>query len=215
LYSESGALSTDRPPGYYSGSQGADAMRVRALLVGLVFLAGCPAAAPQETAGPPVDKVRPPPREQAAWRELARVRELVREARANGAERCAPADLDRAELALLLAGKKLKLGEVGAAERETRLAESSATRALARSPRVRCARGARAPGVEESNRADSDGDGVPDAVDKCPNDPEDRDGFQDQDGCPDPDNDGDGVPDDKDNCPDHAGPAAASGCPTQ
>ncbi len=40
---------------------------------------------------------------------------------------------------------------------------------------------------------DADGDGVVDANDKCPLEPEDLDGFQDDDGCPDPDNDGDGV----------------------
>ena len=39
--------------------------------------------------------------------------------------------------------------------------------------------------------ADSDGDGVPDYRDGCPQTPEDRDGFFDNDGCPDPDNDGD------------------------
>ncbi len=48
---------------------------------------------------------------------------------------------------------------------------------------------------------DSDKDGIDDDHDKCPNDPEDRDGFQDEDGCPDPDNDADGIPDDKDKCP--------------
>ncbi|HEY0477880.1 MAG TPA: OmpA family protein, partial [Kofleriaceae bacterium] len=48
---------------------------------------------------------------------------------------------------------------------------------------------------------DSDNDGVPDSVDQCPNEPEDKDGFQDEDGCPDPDNDGDGVPDAIDKCP--------------
>ncbi len=32
---------------------------------------------------------------------------------------------------------------------------------------------------------DSDGDGIPDAQDACPNEPEDFDGFQDGDGCPD------------------------------
>jgi len=31
---------------------------------------------------------------------------------------------------------------------------------------------------------DSDGDGISDAQDACPNDPEDFDGFQDEDGCP-------------------------------
>src|SRR5262249_59256733 len=48
---------------------------------------------------------------------------------------------------------------------------------------------------------DTDGDGIPDVLDKCPNEPEDKDGFQDMDGCPDPDNDGDGVPDTEDQCP--------------
>ena len=43
-------------------------------------------------------------------------------------------------------------------------------------------------------RPDRDGDGIPDDVDKCPNEPEDKDGFQDEDGCPDLDNDGDGIP---------------------
>ncbi|MDP2675425.1 MAG: hypothetical protein Q8Q00_11055 [Dehalococcoidia bacterium] len=41
----------------------------------------------------------------------------------------------------------------------------------------------------------SDGDGLSDAEDGCPFDPEDYDGFQDGDGCPDTDNDLDGVPD--------------------
>ncbi len=54
-----------------------------------------------------------------------------------------------------------------------------------------------------SNR-DSDGDGIVDADDKCPQEPEDYDGFQDKDGCPDYDNDGDGIPDTKDQCPDEA-----------
>src|SRR4029077_11431859 len=37
--------------------------------------------------------------------------------------------------------------------------------------------------------------GIPDKRDACPNDPEDKDGFEDEDGCPDPDNDKDGIPD--------------------
>ena len=35
----------------------------------------------------------------------------------------------------------------------------------------------------------------------CPNDPEDKDNFEDADGCPDPDNDKDGIPDIRDKCP--------------
>ena len=49
---------------------------------------------------------------------------------------------------------------------------------------------------------DPDRDGIADAQDKCPVEPEDKDGFQDDDGCPDPDNDQDGVADAQDKCPD-------------
>jgi large repetitive protein len=39
-----------------------------------------------------------------------------------------------------------------------------------------------------------------DPGDLCPNEPEDNDGFQDEDGCPDPDNDQDRILDVRDNC---------------
>lgn len=48
---------------------------------------------------------------------------------------------------------------------------------------------------------DTDGDGIPDDKDKCPDRPEDFDGFEDDDGCPDIDNDGDHVLDIADKCP--------------
>ncbi len=64
---------------------------------------------------------------------------------------------------------------------------------------------------------DSDGDGIPNDKDLCPNDPEDKDGFEDADGCPDPDNDHDGIPDAKDKCPNepetYNGYQDADGCP--
>ncbi len=64
---------------------------------------------------------------------------------------------------------------------------------------------------------DADQDGIKDNVDECPNDPEDFDGFQDDDGCPDEDNDGDGIPDTKDKCPnspeDFDGFEDEDGCP--
>jgi len=53
-------------------------------------------------------------------------------------------------------------------------------------------------------RGDSDGDGIDDADDACPSEPEDMDGYMDQDGCPDEDNDGDGMLDADDACPDEA-----------
>ncbi|RYZ04159.1 MAG: OmpA family protein [Myxococcales bacterium] len=49
---------------------------------------------------------------------------------------------------------------------------------------------------------DRDHDGLLDNVDRCPDTPEDKDGFQDGDGCPDLDNDADGIPDATDKCPD-------------
>ena len=48
---------------------------------------------------------------------------------------------------------------------------------------------------------DMDGDGVPDDVDQCPEIAEDRDGFEDSDGCPEIDDDDDGVLDKVDACP--------------
>jgi OmpA-OmpF porin, OOP family len=64
---------------------------------------------------------------------------------------------------------------------------------------------------------DRDGDGIPDEIDHCPDLPEDFDGFQDHDGCPELDNDGDGIPDRVDLCPnepeDFDGYQDADGCP--
>jgi hypothetical protein len=57
------------------------------------------------------------------------------------------------------------------------------------------------PEVRAEPEPDTDGDGIIDRLDRCPREPEDRDGFQDDDGCPDPDNDGDGIPDSLDKCP--------------
>ena len=64
---------------------------------------------------------------------------------------------------------------------------------------------------------DPDNDGVAGSADKCPTEAEDKDGFQDEDGCPDLDNDGDKIPDLNDKCPDEAeninGLADTDGCP--
>lgn len=55
-----------------------------------------------------------------------------------------------------------------------------------------------------SRENDRDGDGIRDGIDACPDDPEDPDGWQDHDGCPDPDNDGDGILDVDDVAPNEA-----------
>jgi OOP family OmpA-OmpF porin len=64
---------------------------------------------------------------------------------------------------------------------------------------------------------DRDSDGIPDENDACPHDAEDRDGFADEDGCPDEDNDNDGILDEDDACPSAPetpdGIADEDGCP--
>ncbi|HXI58822.1 MAG TPA: OmpA family protein, partial [Polyangia bacterium] len=55
--------------------------------------------------------------------------------------------------------------------------------------------------IFEPSIGDRDGDGYKDDVDKCPDDPEDFDDFEDEDGCPEPDNDHDGILDVDDKCP--------------
>ena len=71
--------------------------------------------------------------------------------------------------------------------------------------------------IFEPNIGDRDGDGIKDDVDQCPDEPEDKDGFEDEDGCPDPDNDRDGIPDTQDKCPnipeDKDGFQDEDGCP--
>ena len=49
--------------------------------------------------------------------------------------------------------------------------------------------------------ADDDGDGIPNADDKCPNEKEDGKAPDPKDGCPVKDSDGDGITDDVDKCP--------------
>jgi outer membrane protein OmpA-like peptidoglycan-associated protein len=64
---------------------------------------------------------------------------------------------------------------------------------------------------------DTDGDGLRDDVDECPEEAEDEDGFEDDDGCPELDNDEDGIPDEQDKCPmrpeDKDGWQDDDGCP--
>jgi len=72
-------------------------------------------------------------------------------------------------------------------------------------------------GAVATGGIDTDGDGIPDSQDLCPTEPEDKDGFDDEDGCPDPDNDQDGIPDKTDKCPnepeDKDGFQDDDGCP--
>ncbi len=72
-------------------------------------------------------------------------------------------------------------------------------------------------GINWGMSADRDGDEIPDRDDKCPSIAEDKDGFDDEDGCPDYDNDNDRIPDTLDKClmepEDKDGFEDTDGCP--
>lgn len=78
------------------------------------------------------------------------------------------------------------------------------------------AEGAPPPKVASS---DSDADGVPDEADKCPDQPETKNGYEDEDGCPELDKDNDTFLDAVDHCPDKAetfnGVTDDDGCPEE
>jgi outer membrane protein OmpA-like peptidoglycan-associated protein len=149
--------------------------------------------------------------------KITGVRDVVEQARRNGAYACAPRELALAEAHLTFAETELSQGDpIRAAEHYT-LAEPNARAAFRLSPPERCA--PRGVVVQARPRpGDRDGDGLLDPDDECPDDPEDHDGFEDQDGCPeDQDSDGDGIPDSRDACvlePEDAdGYLDTDGCP--
>ena len=123
---------------------------------------------------------------------------LITEARDNGAVRCAPVELAMAESHNEFAKTELRQGHFYPGKAELEVAEENAKAAVAKSPRKRCNPLAPAP---VKGPGDLDGDGILDDKDECPKVPEDKDGFQDEDGCPDLDNDNDGIADANDKCP--------------
>jgi OOP family OmpA-OmpF porin len=147
------------------------------------------------------------------------LRQDIEKAKKSGAEKCAPKELALAEAYADFAGNDIDLGQAGPAEDKLKLAEQNVKRALELSqdcgPKQVTVREEpkAAPVIIEKVVQDTDGDGIPDDIDRCPLEPEDKDGFQDEDGCPDPDNDNDGVVDAMDACPNNPGPVENRGCP--
>ncbi len=136
------------------------------------------------------------------------VRESLHKARENGAYQCAPRPLALSEANVDFAERELDRGEYFRALDHIEIAEANAKEALRLSPVDVCGKPTLAPSL-----VDTDGDGIPDIRDLCPTLPEDKDGFQDEDGCPDLDNDQDGIPDASDLCPNEPGPPEERGCP--
>ncbi|MEZ4259153.1 MAG: OmpA family protein [Polyangiaceae bacterium] len=139
------------------------------------------------------------------------VRSLIKEAERNGAMRCAPRELAMAKAHVGFAEVELDQGQLSNAESHLAIAEPNAKAAVALSPVERCI-------ANPVRDGDRDGDGIPDSIDKCPDVPENYNGFEDEDGCPDdPDTDGDGIPDSRDQCilepEDKDGYLDEDGCP--
>jgi OOP family OmpA-OmpF porin len=150
--------------------------------------------------------------------KVSAVDELIVTARDNGAQRCAPVELAMAESHNDFARQELKEGDYFTARRELDVAAINAQAAVEKSPRDRCVpKDAPPPKRVVAERKDTDGDGLFDDEDDCPRKPEDKDGFEDTDGCPDLDNDSDGINDPIDDCPndpeDKDGFEDADGCP--
>ncbi len=147
--------------------------------------------------------------------KIAGLEKVVEQAERNGAIRCAPRELAVARSQLKFASIELDQGFLSKASSHVGRAEPNAHAALALSPPEYCAERAfvQAPG-------DRDGDGYPDTIDKCPDNPENFNTFEDEDGCPDdPDVDQDGIPDSADSCvlepEDKDGYLDEDGCPEQ
>jgi outer membrane protein OmpA-like peptidoglycan-associated protein len=130
---------------------------------------------------------------------------VAEQAQRNGALRCAPRELATAKSHLEFATVELDQGFWTRAKTHLDVARANAHAAYDLSPPAICApinipepEIVPAPG-------DCDGDGILDPQDKCPCEkdggPENYNGFEDTDGCPDdPDTDGDGLTDSKDTC---------------
>jgi OOP family OmpA-OmpF porin len=162
----------------------------------------------------------------------------VERARRSGALRCAPVELATAEANLDFAKGELSQGSSFRASEHIRQADVAIKKALAMSkdcapkqvvvrekpdqpkPADPVQQPVKQPDqpqqvVVRIEETDTDGDGFLDKDDPCQDQAEDKDSFEDQDGCPEPDNDKDGVNDDGDKCPLIPGLANNAGCPEE
>ncbi len=164
----------------------------------------------------------------------------VERARRSGALRCAPVELATAEANLDFARGELSQGSSFRASEHIRTAETAIKRALELSrecgpkqvvvrekpdqPKppdpVQPVKPDQPPPppqqvVVRIEETDTDGDGILDKDDPCQDQAEDKDNFEDQDGCPELDNDKDGVNDTGDKCPLIPGLTDNAGCPEE
>jgi len=105
---------------------------------------------------------------------------------------CAPKETAIAEANIKFAHDALRMGEYYRGKDHADSAEAYTKLAIAKTDPVKCREGTQV-STAVPRVGDRDGDGYDDKVDKCPDEAEDFDSFEDDDGCPDTDNDKDGV----------------------
>ena len=145
------------------------------------------------------------------------IRQTIKDARENGAYRCAPRELAMAESHADFTDDELYYGNYVGAKEEFEIASQNAKLAFEMSPKERCnpktvvieKKAAPPPPKIEIKQTDIDGDGTLDNDDKCVNVP----GPKENAGCPWPDTDKDGTLDKDDKCVDVPGPKENAGCP--
>lgn len=157
--------------------------------------------------------------------EIVGLRDVIEQADRNGAKRCAPRELALAMAHSDFAEAELDQADMFRAEDHLIIARANAQAAYDLSPASHCSERRFVmepveppPPPPPPEPGDADGDGLTDEIDKCPKDPENYNGFEDDDGCPDdPDTDGDGIPNSADNCEllpeDKDGYLDEDGCP--
>ena len=132
----------------------------------------------------------------------------IEKTRTERGEKCSPSQLAYAEAYLKFAKIELNRGELIHAENHLEKVANELSNS--RTEIAKCPK----------DFEDKDHDGIADSVDSCPDAPEDYDGYQDEDGCPEKetaDRDNDGIPDFRDKCPtkpeDYDGFEDKDGCP--
>ncbi len=132
--------------------------------------------------------------ESAMQGRLSATRSLLDQAQANGAHECAPRELALGRANVEFAEREMENAHMRRAEEHFAEADLNARAALRMSPPDHC--------LPRPAPGDRDHDGYLDPDDRCPDQPETWNGFQDEDGCPDDaDADADGIPDSRDLCP--------------
>lgn len=116
-------------------------------------------------------------------RTLFSAQETIRDTRAVYGQQCAPVELANAEASAAFTQVEFDAGDIVRAREHADDSHEWATRALEK--------------ATPCGTADRDGDGIVDILDQCPDEPEDKDGVDDDDGCrdidPNGDEDGDGI----------------------